>query len=460
MMRYAGPLPLIVGILVVFLIVPGYAATDHGNFIKGPFRSGPDVTRKCLECHETDAREIMKTTHWTWSAKQEVNGKIIDRGKKNTINNFCISVSGNWPRCTSCHIGYGWKDASFDFSDATKVDCLVCHDTTGTYKKNPKGAGMPKKGVDLVKVARSVGKPSRKNCGACHFYGGGGDRVKHGDLDSSLIDPGRDLDVHMSKDGAGMVCQDCHKTEDHQMKGTALVVTPGPKSHMDCIDCHTSKVHGESLLNKHAETVACQTCHIPTFAREFPTKVFWDWSTAGEDREPESDEYGMHTYHKKKGSFKWGKNIIPTYMWFNGTGGAYLLGDRIDPGEVTRLNWPNGDIRDRKARIHPFKVHRGRQIYDRKYKYLIAPKLFGKGGYWATYSWDSAARLGMKAVSLPYSGEYGFADTVMYWRINHMVAPADKALRCLDCHGDNGRLDWKALGYRGDPLRTGGRDRL
>ena len=25
---------------------------------------------------------------------------------------------------------------------------------------------------------------------------------------------------------------------------------------------------------------------------------------------------------------------------------------------------------------------------------------------------------------------------------------------CLDCHGDNGRLDWQALGYAGDPMRV------
>lgn len=459
-MRYVRPLPLLISMLLCLLLGTTYAATDHKQRIKGPFKTGPEVTTKCLECHEQESHEVMKTTHWTWSAQQKVNGKTIERGKKNTINNFCVSVSGNWPRCTSCHIGFGWKDASFDFSDQTKVDCLVCHDTTGTYKKNPKGAGMPKKNVDLTKVAQNVGKPSRKNCGDCHFYGGGGDRVKHGDLDSSLLDPSRNLDVHMSTGGADMACQDCHTTEDHNIKGTALVVTPGPKAHMDCIDCHTDKVHDESVLNDHTATVACQTCHIPTFAKEFPTKTSWDWSTAGEDREPESDKYGMHTYHKKKGSFTWAKDIVPTYRWFNGTGGAYLLGDRIDPEKVTKLNWPNGSIKDKKAKIYPFKVHTGKQIYDEKNKYFIAPKLFGKGGYWKTYSWDNAAKLGMQSVNLPYSGTYDFAETAMYWRINHMVSPRENALHCLDCHGDKGRLDWRSLGYKGDPMKKGGRNKI
>jgi hypothetical protein len=32
------------------------------------------------------------------------------------------------------------------------------------------------------------------------------------------------------------------------------------------------------------------------------------------------------------------------------------------------------------------------------------------------------------------------------------VEPATNALRCLDCHAPEGRLDWQALGYDGDPL--------
>ncbi|PHQ95640.1 MAG: hypothetical protein COB39_12730 [Marinosulfonomonas sp.] len=33
--------------------------------------------------------------------------------------------------------------------------------------------------VDLKKAAQSVGMPGRENCGNCHFYGGGGDNMKH-----------------------------------------------------------------------------------------------------------------------------------------------------------------------------------------------------------------------------------------------------------------------------------------
>ena len=36
--------------------------------------------------------------------------------------------------------------------------------------------------------------------------------------------------------------------------------------------------------------------------------------------------------------------------------------------------------------------------------------------------------------------------------INHEVVPAGKALECLDCHREGGRMDWKALGYKRDPM--------
>ena len=101
---------------------------------------------------------------------------------------------------------------------------------------------------------------------------------------------------------------------------------------------------------------------------------------------------------------------------------------------------------------------RGKQIYDSQNNYLIVPKLFGEDGYWKTYDWNLASQLGMKEVNLDYSGKYGFIETEMYWPINHMVASKDKALKCTNCHGAKGNtLDWKALGYSGDPMKVKGR---
>ena len=130
-----------------------------------------------------------------------------------------------------------------------------------------------------------------------------------------------------------------------------------------------------------------------------------------------------------------------------------------DAGMPVMLNRLSGTIEDPNARITPFKLMKGKQIYDLQNTYLIIPKLFGENGFWKTFDWDQSSRLGMESVDLPYSGKYGFIETEMYWPVNHMVAPANKALKCTACHTMKAskRIDWNALGYEDDPMRIGAR---
>ena len=316
---------------------------------------------------------------------------------------------------------------------------------------------MPDPSVDLVKVAQSVGKTAINNCAICHFNGGGGTGVKHGDMDESLLDPYKELDVHMG--GEGFTCSTCHAGEEHQIRGASHGSLASGTNHIYCTDCHDARPHKDKILNNHTAAVACETCHIPSFAREEPTKMWWDWSAAGQDREACYDVFGKSTYDKKKGEFKWCRDVIPEYRWHNGQADYYQYGDKIDPAQVVELNTLNGTIKDPGARISPFKVMYGKQIYDTENQYLIVPKLYGEDGYWETFDWNKASELGMESVGMDYSGKYGFVETAMYWPINHMVAPAKMALNCQDCHTvrAKGRLDWQALGYSGDPGYNGGR---
>lgn len=430
----------------------------HTQYIDGPFDTPQEVTEVCLLCHGEVGDHVMATRHWNWEGEafeMEGHGEVRV-GKKKLLNNFCIAVTSNEPRCTSCHIGYGWEDASFDFEDPTNIDCLVCHEQTGTYKKIPTGAGMPVDTLDLVKVAESVGMPTRRNCGVCHFDGGGGTGVKHGDLDDAMYEPDYELDVHMG--GLDFQCVDCHGGENHKIIGASHGSMAQGINHFRCDDCHGDEPHEKSILNDHTASVACETCHITEIARGQATKVWWDWSKAGEDREPETDEYGKETYSKKKGEFTWKKNYKPDHFWYNGSADYYMQGDEIDPSEIVQLNSLNGDIRDPEAKIFPFKVMRGKQPYDAKNNILIVPNLFGPEGYWKTYDWVQASRIGMEAAGLPFSGGVGFIETEMYWPINHTVQPAGESVRCTTCHGMRGEfLDWEALGYPGDPLAKKGR---
>jgi len=435
---------------------------DHSKFwlLQQEFSDPREVTKACLTCHNKIDREIMMSSHWKWTREYITEqGDTIELGKENIINNFCIGISSNEPLCTSCHIGYGWKDSSFDHTDKNNIDCLVCHDQTGTYKKFPAGAGFPVAKTkkfgnktftppDYNLIAQNIGKPKKDNCGACHFNGGGGNNVKHGDIAREMNQVTHDIDVHMAIDGAKMNCTDCHKTEHHNITGNLYSIASVDDNRVSCEQCHTGSPHTNSILNQHTDKIACQTCHIPEYAKVSSTKMSWDWSTAGKLNSDgslitEKDSLGNMTYFTKKGSFVWKNNVEPEYVWFNGNAKHYVTGDKVDPDKVVKLNTLLGSYSDKKAKIIPIKKHVGKQIYDTENNIMIIPHLFGKDStaYWGNYDWDKAAQVGMASAGLPYSGNYGFISTEMSWPINHMVASRNESLKCADCHTSNGRLN-------------------
>ena len=454
-----------------------HSTADHSKFeaLKRSFTSGPEVTKACLSCHTEAAKQVQKTKHWTW---EFMNPETQQRlGKKHIVNNFCTAVPSNYEFCTACHVGYGWKDNNFDFSAQENVDCLVCHDSTGTYRKLPGLAGHPNyqdmeypphsgkivKAPDLGAVARGVSKSSRANCGACHFYGGGGDAVKHGDLDSSMKNPAKYLDVHMAKEGLNFTCGTCHATAGHDVPGSRYAPTASDDkqgAHMrgkkdanpaTCQACHGTRPHSakQAKLNDHTDKIACQTCHIPEFARGgVPTKMSWDWSTAGKldkDGKPFKlkDSGGHDAYDSKKGDFKYEDNVIPEYIWFNGKVNYTLRETKLDPTKVIRINHFEGSPDDGRSKIWPIKRFTGKQPYDMVTNTLLIPHTYGKddSSFWSNFNWDKALATGMQAAGGTFSGKFAFVGTEMSWPITHMVAPKGDALTCQQCHGENGRLD-------------------
>lgn len=480
----------IAGLFLTFCLIGAATAetgvsgstADHSKFpsLQKDFQSGPEVTEACLECHTEADDQFMHSIHFQWDYEHPGTGQRL--GKKNVINAFCGSVAGNEPRCTSCHAGYGWEDMnSPPPKEASAKDCLVCHDKSDQYTKLATGAGHPPmeaKGktitgakawaVDLKKAAMSVGMPDRDNCGNCHFYGGGGDNVKHGDLSSVLYNPTREVDVHMSMDGENMVCSDCHVSDRHQWAGSRYNVLasdphgtgkPGEERNVaTCQSCHGNEPHPTNIkgikLNDHTDTLACQSCHIPEYARGgIPTKSVWDWSTAGkmnaegkpysEDNYTSSTGKHMHTYMSTKGNFEYAEDAVPYYAWFDGQVEYTTIDRKIDPTETVDVNVIKGDRSDGTSRIWPFKRMEGRQAYDTQNETLVYSHVWGPTtdtAFWTNFDWGKAIEAGMKAAGQPYSGEFDFVDTYMYWPITHMVAPAENAVECAECHQQDGRL--------------------
>ena len=441
--------------------------------------------QSCMDCHGLVGQEMLTDAHFTWEGiSANITGHEGEiHGKNDLINNFCIAVPSNEGRCTHCHTGYGYDDDTFAFNDPDTIDCLICHDQSGTYKKGMTTAGLPDPGVDLGIVARSValngGVPTRQNCTFCHANAGGGDNVKHGDIAMAVLDTTRDFDVHMGTDGADFDCVACHQVMkdtdgnmlDHGIGGMPIhSIDDGDLK--DCVDCHgdQASIHVglsvETVTSSHAN-LACQACHIPAFARDTSTKVEWYWEDAGQDIDPlpVDPATGRPTYDKKKGSFVWANDVRPTLMYFDGKWDRMMINvnDQYTDLPVV-LARPSADYTTPGARIYPFKKMIGNQPADANNNTMLVPHLFGgKGGanpYWAKYDWNLALADGAAYTGQTYTGAYEFVDTVMYLTVNHEVAPKEQALgmdsNCGDCH-ISGVIDWTELGWSDDPVLGGTR---
>lgn len=431
--------------------IPSVDHTQH-EVLQQEFDNPHEITATCISCHTSRGEELLNSFHFTWEREDYIEGRgVTYLGKRNLINNFCTGIFSNETTCNRCHAGYGYADKTFDFTNQNNIDCLVCHDNTGTYEKMRGGAGYPEPGQDFSFIAQNVGRPTKENCGYCHFHGGGGNNVKHGDLEMALLTAPKSVDVHMAVDGVNLDCVDCHTTENHVMKGRYYGVSSANTRRALCEDCHSNTPHIDDMLNTHVSKITCQTCHIPEYAKVNATKLYWDWSTAGALKDGEAfklyDDQGNPIYQSIKGDAAWKTNVEPEYFWFNGTADHFLMSDKVDTTQAfLPINTLFGDATDKESRIAPVKVHRGRQPYDPVYLSILQAKLWdrekGKGALWLDLDWELSLKKGMEYLGRPYSGEWEFIDTEMYLPVNHMVSQSSEALQCEDCHArEDGRME-------------------
>ena len=434
-----------------------WTTADHSKMpaLDKDFKTGDQVTQACLSCHTDASMQFKETIHWTWKVPSEKPG-VMNGKAGHAVNNFCISGNAMEDKgCLSCHAGWNGTEG--------EVNCLSCHGGE-TFNFNEtfedlaafEGDDDPdtveivnELKTELKSAVKNVVRPQRQNCGECHFKGGGGDGVKHGDLDTSLTKPNKMLDVHMAAEGADFTCTRCHTTVDHHIAGR-LYTRPAATertslmendmaSKITCESCHSAEPHKtSSKMNDHTDKVACQSCHIPTYARINPTMTSWDWSKAGKLKEgkpySEKGEWKKYTYKSIKGEFTWGKNLEPEYFWYDGAFSNTTIKDEIDPQEVVKVSHPEGEASNPNARIAPFKVHRAVQPYDKVNKRLVAPMLSGPKGYWATLDMQDAVANGQKTLDVGFSGELDYVETTYAFPITHMVAPKEDSLDCLACH--------------------------
>ena len=412
-----------------------------------------DYPGNCLSCHAAKAQEMLQTTHYQWvgQAPDMVNGASILQGKlTNAVNSYCINIEGNWQMCGTCHIGRGQRpdDAG---SDLENIDCLMCHNSDYAVQRIRLDSGTMGIADPDDSLVRNIHAPNRANCLACHAKAGGGDGVKRGDLSLATIDNAdRHFDVHMNIDRSDLNCQACHVFEDHKVigKGSDLRPTDDPDrgSEVSCLTCHSDKNspngHDTDKINDHVARVACQSCHIPEFAKT-ATETYRDWRAHHDGSPADGSATPGHPYSEKIA------NLIPVYAFWNRTSDNALLGDDASRTYDARTDtWPTsrpvGDVTA--GKLYPFKYKTAMQPKTRADHRLIPLDTYEYLS--VTGNVATAIEKGLTTIGYQADTVYDWVITDTYQLLNHGIEPASNALSCNDCHGGS-RMDLQVdFGYQ------------
>jgi hypothetical protein len=411
-----------------------------------------------LSCHLDEAADMYTSTHYQWQGDtpymvhgSQKQGKITD-----AVNSYCINILGNWESCGNCHVGLGNQPQAAKNPTQTQlenIDCLICHQKE--YKRiKVDGIFVPDTAnmiATLDEAVQTVHLPLRINCLQCHAKAGGGDAVKRGDLALTSADTDDvQYDVHMSVPAGDLNCQECHIFRNHRFAGKGSDIRPTDLDiHIACSACHTHKAkrngHSSSTIGRHVARVACQTCHIPYYAKDANDSVATEATET--HRTWLSTSSLIAPFHPNSAK---ANNIIPKYRFWNRYSENYLLGDVANYDPLTGgypTSRPEGFVDDESLdnKLYPFKYKTAEQPILDANGYLIA---LDTNVYFKTADADLATSAGL--VNMGYKGDepYSWIITDTFQLLNHQISPASEALTCSDCHGKSARIDLGDLGYQ------------
>jgi hypothetical protein len=430
------------------------AENNHRTYVQSY-----EGTRTCIACHDKESRAAHRSIHYQWKADAPnlVNAGGVKLGKINVLNDFCTNPAISWiakvqnaegkviaKGCSACHAGLGAKPtAEATPAQLENVDCLMCHSTT--YRRDlaelPGGGfrwAPAMKPDELLTAAQNPQLPDTATCLRCHAASGGGVNFKRGDLESAAL-KSREFDVHL---GSSMTCLQCHKSKDHQFVGAGSQMAGQDVAGTErCGTCHDGRTaHRNAVIAKHLARVACTSCHVPTFAKDKATDMHRDFSRAEL----------AHDGSKYEPAITFQKDVKPVYAWWNGKGSVALPDAPVaKDGKPVRLYAPEGTRADPGSKIYPFKLHTAKLPVDSATRKLVPVKV---GILFKSGNTEAAIREGGKAAGLEVK-DIEWVNTERYMSIFHEVAPKAKAVGCAECHG-GGRIDWKGLGFAGDPKKS------
>lgn len=435
--------------------------------------TGPET---CVNCHEKEAQDVHGSVHYQLTGMTPNVTNISGMAGKSdgAFNTYCGSIETSpFFTCSGCHVGNGLPpESEMTAEQLNNIDCLMCHQedyarmaappfedlvvvgsdgelTTiqipvpETFRFIPDESNMT---ISILEAARTVHLTTRKTCLRCHAGASGSDGGKRGDLSFVNVDPPITSDIHMSSHGENLTCSNCHSAENHRFKGRGLDIRPNDvEDRFTCAECHSDEPHDDysathaKSLDRHATKVACQTCHIPEFAKDISSELARDW-THTHYSETSCGGRGGWVPNEKRAM-----NIVPTYRWFDGTSNVYALGQIPSENEddSKAFGTPNGAVDSIDAKIYPMKEHRSVSAQHDATGLMIPHSTFA---FFTQNSFDEAVRIGMEQQGL--EGNYTLVEIHTYQTINHGVEEEDNALSCNDCHSSGSRMDLKGkLGY-------------
>ena len=445
---------------------------------------GPET---CVACHQAEAEAMHGSVHYQQSGPTPNVLNIPDvageRGSGDIgMNTYCgAHVTSRRATCGNCHVGNGqFPSSEMSQAQLENIDCLMCHQdaykrtaappfedlpavgpegqaitveapvesATGFYYM-PDEANMP---ISILEAARTVHMPTPTSCLRCHAGAGGADGAKRGDISSVLIDPAPAIDVHMALTEGNLGCVDCHSAGGHRMRGRGLDLRPNDVAErLTCAGCHGERPHDDynptngKKKDTHALKVACQSCHIPTYAKGVSTEIDRDWTQSHYSASACNGQGGW------KPEEIHASDLIPSYGFWDGRSRVYVLGESpaLNGDGEYAFGTPEGGVDSLASRLHPLKEHRGNAARHDQTGRMIP---HSTGTFFRSGDFDLAVRDGMAQVGL--TGDYTLVPVHTFQSINHGVAPEDDVLKCGDCHmdpefsGGPPRIDLAAdLGY-------------
>ncbi len=454
----AGRILLMAGLAVASAGSQASGAQAHATITE---YLGPST---CVACHESEALEMHGSVHYQQTGPTPNVTNITGNAGKSELafNTYCgTPTTSSRATCGGCHVSNGQYPSPVATSEQlNNIDCLMCHQDAYQRTAAPPYTEVPVVGSDgqpstirvpvedengfyympdeanmtisILEAAQTVHMPTRTSCLRCHAGASGSDGGKRGDMSSVTADPPRSSDIHMSSAEANLTCSDCHSVGNHRVRGRGLDLRPNDSPEwFTCARCHTDNPHGDRTktvsMDIHASRVACQTCHIPTFAKDISTEVDRDWLNPQFSAAACSGQGGWKPEEIRA------SNVIPSYKWFDGTSYVYALGQvpMLNADSEYAMGVPNGSVSSAGAKLYPMKEHRTITAQHDASGELIPHSTFT---FFATGDFDQAVRDGMSQAGL--TGSYTLVRAHTYQTINHGVEDDHNALKCGDCHSD------------------------